>query len=249
MRYVHSLLNQALERAVGLNMIAFNPASRVKPPKLHQREVMPFSDEQIALFLQALRGNRLENMFKVLLGTGIRLGEIINLRWDQVNFKEKTITVINFNEDDEDEEIENEADAKTENSKRTIPMFPAVERALKAHHAQQAKEKLKAGPFYEDHNLVFANKLGKPFNPSNVRTRYFKPLLTKAGLPNRAPHVLRHTFATTLIRKGIDMRIVSAWLGHKDPGFTFKKYHHYIPQRLNSEEAERINSLIFGAKI
>lgn len=138
-RYIHSLLNQALKRAVNLNLISYNPVVKVEPPALRQREPKPFTDEQISQFLQAAKGNRLEYMFITMLGTGMRLGEAINLTWDQIDFTEKTITVINLLSKDE------EAVAKTENSKRTIPMFPDVEKALKAQYAQQAAEKLKSG--------------------------------------------------------------------------------------------------------
>lgn len=243
-RSVHTYLHQALERAVALGLIPENPVLKVKAPPLRQREPKPFTDEEIARFLEAIKGNRHEFMFITLLGTGMRLGESINLTWDNLDFSEKTIIVINLFNDDEGDE---KTDAKTECSKRTIPMFPSVEKALKAQHSQQASEKLLAGPMYEDNNLVFANKVGKPLNPSNVRNRYFNPLLASAGLKG-TPHTLRHTFTTTLIRKGVDMRIVSAWIGHSRPGFTFSKYHHYLPPHIDSREAERINNLIFKLK-
>ncbi|WP_192868132.1 tyrosine-type recombinase/integrase [Calderihabitans maritimus] len=239
-RYVHSLLSSALNRAVALNLIPFNPADKVKPPRLHEKEVKPLTDEQRKRFLEAAQGSRLENLFIVALGTGARKGELLNLTWDQINFKDKTITFINMSNDD------STSDAKTECSKRTIPMFPDVEKALRAQRTQQAKEKLKAGPLYNDRNLVFANEVGNPLNPSNIRNRYWIPTLRKAGLPeNTHFHALRHTFATTLIRKGIEVRQVSAWLGHKDPAFTFKRYHHYIPAKIDEREAERINAMIF----
>lgn len=244
-RYIHTLVNSALERAVDLQLIPANPAAKVKPPKLHQREVKPLTDEQRDLFLQAARDSRFYNLFVIALGTGMRMGELLRLTWDQINFAERTLTIVNMLDDEDDEGA---TDAKREGSKRTIPLVPDVVRALKAQRAAQAEEKLKAGPAYEDKKLVFANALGRPINPSNLRNRYFKPVLDKAGLPRDTHfHALRHTFATSLLRKGMDIKKVSAWLGHANAGFTYRVYHHYLPEKLDDREAERLNSFLFGS--
>ncbi|MDN5348392.1 MAG: integrase [Clostridia bacterium] len=77
--------------------------------------------------------------------------------------------------------------------------------------------------------------------------RYFKPVLEKAGLPRDTHfHALRHTFATSLLRRGVDVKKVSAWLGHKDAGFTYRVYHHHIPEVIDPREAERLNAILFS---
>lgn len=248
-RYLHVLLKAALNRAVDLNLLAWNPALRVKPPALKKRKrVVPLTDEEKARFLEAVRGNRYENLFIVALGTGMRLGEILSLTWDQVDFATSTITVLNlFSGDEEGDDGGEVNEAKTENSKRTVPIFPEVYRALKDQRAQQAGDRLKARPLYQDRGLVFPNQMGKPLNPSNLHNRHYKPALERAGLPRGTHfHALRHTFATSLLRRGVDVKKVSAWLGHADAGFTYRVYHHYIPEEMDPREAERLNAILFG---
>jgi integrase len=244
-RYVHTLLAAALNRAVDLNLIPYNPALKVKPPPLKKRKrVDPLTDEEKARFLEAIKGDRYENLFIVALGTGMRLGELLSLTWDQVDFAAGFITVVKKGPGTPGTDL---TEGKTESSKRTIPIFPDVRRALKDQRARQAEQKLYLGPLYEDHGLVFPNQLGKPENPSNVRNRHFKPALERAGLPRDTHfHALRHTFATSLLRQGVDVKKVSAWLGHADAGFTYRVYHHYIPEKIDQKEAERLNAYLFG---
>lgn len=174
----------------------------------------------------------------------MRLSELLSLTWDQVDFAAGILTVLNLRDDDEDDGELNEA--KTENSKRTIPIFPEVYRALKDQRARQAEEKLAAGPLHEDQGLVFPNQVGRPLNASNFRKRHYKPALERAGLPRETHfHALRHTFATSLLRKGVDVKKVSAWLGHADAGFTYRVYHHYIPEQMDPGEAQRLNTFLF----
>nr|WP_269438130.1 tyrosine-type recombinase/integrase [Phosphitispora fastidiosa] len=245
-RYIYWLFRKALDEAVDINLISNNPILKVKQPRLRQREVKPLLDEERNRFLEAIKDNRFENLFIVALGTGVRFQELLNLTWSQISFEERSIVILNLRDDDEENELF-ETDGKRECSKRTIPMFPAVYKGLKAQKTIQAKEKLLAGSLWEDNNLVFANNLGKALNQSNVRNRYFKSALEKAGLPiNTHFHALRHTFVTTLIRKGEDLRKVSYLVGHKTPEFTFKKYHHYLPTKIETAESERMNNHLFG---
>lgn len=239
-QYVHVLLKAALDRAVSLNMLPANPAARVRPPKLRQKEVKPLTDEQKELFLAAAREDRFYNLFVVALGTGMRRGEILALKWDCVDLQARTITVM---------ASAGGSEGKTANAKRQIPIFPTVYRALKNQAALQAQEKLKAGPLYEDNGLVFANEVGKPVDPSNLVNRHFKPALQRAGLPlNTHFHALRHTFATSLLARGEDVKKVAAWIGHGDAGFTYRVYHHYIPQALDEEESARLDEVLFAGK-
>lgn len=110
-------------------------------------------------------------------------------------------------------------------------MFPEVYRALKDQRTQQAEDKLKAGPLYQDQGLIFANEVGKPFNAIGLRNRHYKPALERAGLP-REPHfhAPRHIFATSLLRQGAGVEKVSVWLGHANPGFTYRVYYPQIPR-------------------
>ncbi|MBC7335427.1 MAG: site-specific integrase, partial [Clostridia bacterium] len=235
----------ALDRAVDLGLLAQNPAHRVKPPQLKKRKrVLPLTDDEKQRLLEAAKGDRYENLFIVALGTGMRLGELLSLTWEQVDLAAGTITVMNLH--GEDDAIQ---EAKTESSKRSIPIFPEVHRALTNQRARLAQEKLAAGPLYEDRDLVFPNHIGRPSCPKNVRRRHYKPALERAGLPRETHfHALRHTFATSLLRRGVDVKKVSAWLGHADAGFTYRVYHHYIPEKLEPGEAERLNAILFPSR-
>jgi integrase len=100
---------------------------------------------------------------------------------------------------------------------------------LRQHRSQQATERLRLGQIWEDHNLVFTNTVGKPMDRGDVLRRSFWPLLTKAALPHKRFHDLRHTAATLLLMQGIHAKVVSEMLGHSSIGLTLDIYSHVLP--------------------
>lgn len=159
-------------------------------------EQIPLSPLEARAFLDAVRGDRLEALYAVAVAIGLRQGEILGLRWSDVDLDGGTIRVsqalqrvggrMTF------------VEPKSLRSRRTIPMPPTVARALRAHRARQLEERLAGGPDWNAHDLVFISTTGTPLDGRNL-TRRFQAVLERAGLPRMRFHDARHTCATLLL--------------------------------------------------
>jgi integrase len=118
---------------------------------------------------------------------------------------------------------------KTARTRRRIALSSSAIDALCHHRSRQAVECLRLGPAWEDHDLVLANKIGKPIEASKLLRRSFWPLLTKAELPRIRSHDMRHAAATLLLQQGVHPKVVSGLLGHSSIGLTLDTYSHVIP--------------------
>lgn len=230
---MHHVLHKALTQAVRWDLIARNPADNVKAPTPTRKEMHPLSAEQARTLLQtaAEADDRLQALYVLAIHTGMRCGELLGLRWEDVDLDSvyptvrvrRTITrkgkggSYTFGE------------PKTQNSRRTIRLTQRATEALRSHRAQQAREKLQAGPLYEDQGLVFAGKGGGLINPSNLRNRSFKPLLKRTGLPQITFHDLRHTCASLLFQRNVHPKFVQELLGHASVAITLDTYSHMLP--------------------
>jgi len=239
-RYLHQILHGALKQAVKNQLVIRNVAEATELPKNEYREAKAMTITEMKKFLNILEDNRLKAAFIVLLGTGLRRGELLALKWENVNLKEGFITVkeglvwvsgkgIIINQ------------PKTEKSKRTIPLPDNVLNEIKKHKVRQAEEKLKIGDIYQDHGLVFCTELGTPIIPRNF-DRTFHSLLKKADLMGIKLHSLRHTYATRLLEAGENLKVVSDLLGHSRINITADIYSHVSPE-LKREAAAKLNNL------
>lgn len=226
-RYLHNILHEALANAVNLGLISNNPAEKVKPPRVQQQEIRPFTEGEVKTFLNVAKGTKFEALFVTALGTGLRRGELLGLHWDEVNLEQGTLTVKYSLVNVKGRPVLQQP--KTSMSKRTIALSSSVVESLKKHRVKQIQQKLRLGPLYQDQNLVFCSETGTPLNPENLIKRHFHPLLEKAGLPKIRFHDLRHTHATLLLAQGVNVKIISERLGHTDVGFTLKTYRMSCP--------------------
>ena len=223
--YIHVCLHKALNQAVMDSMIPRNVADAVQAPQVHRKEVTPFSPEQVQVLLDAAHGDRLEALFIVALHTGLRRGEVLALKWTDVDFETGKLSV----------QRSLAADGtlnppKRKSSKRTVRLTTGAVEALKQHKAAQNEERLRLGSLWQDHGLVFPNSVGRPMNGSNLYNRNWKSLLRRAGLPHSFTfHTLRHTFATTLLRQNVNPKIVQEALGHATITQTMDTYSHVMP--------------------
>jgi integrase len=199
-RYIHAVLHRALEQAVRFNLIPFNPASRVDPPKVRQEEITPLDAEQARRFLQAAGGDRFEALYDLSITTGLRMGEALGLRWSDVDLDAGTLRV--------NRQVQRMRGggglvfSEPKNaSRRTLDLPQRAVEALRSHRKMQAEEKLRAKD-YGDSGLVFATGKGTPIDAQNIINRFFKPLLKRAELPYIRWHDLRHTYATLLLARG-----------------------------------------------
>jgi integrase len=208
-RFTHSVLHSALDRAVELGLLRTNPAKKAALPEEDKhREMRAMTPEQAEAFLAAAKGSRWEALWTLLLSTGLRPGEALGLKWSDVEADRLHVRrgLVRRKREWSFEQ------PKTRAGIRQVAIPPVVARALQSQRAAQARERLKAGEHYEDHDLVFANQAGGPLDWRVVAARHFRPLLKKAELSGFRPYDLRHTHATLLLREGVNVKVVSRWV-------------------------------------
>lgn len=228
-RYIHAVLHRALKQALRWGLIPRNVTDAVDIPKLVREEVRALSPEEARQFLKAARGDRFEALYVLALSCGLRRGEILGLKWTDMDLGAKGTLRITRQLQRMRDGSGLQFTAPKSGKGRAVRLPKRAVEALKAHRARQAEEKLKAGSLYEDGGLVFATEVGTPLEPSNIDRRSFKPLLEKARLPDIRFHDLRHTCATTLLKMGQHPKFVQDLLGHANIALTLDTYSHVLP--------------------
>lgn len=178
--------------------------------------------------LKAATDERLEALYVLALHTGMRKGELLGLRWNDVDLKAQTLHIQGSLQPIPGKGLQ-VVEVKTESSRRQIRLGTASSEALRRHRVRQAQERLRAGETWTDLDLVFPNTTGRPTHPGNFLRRDFDPLLKRAGVPRVKFHELRHTCATLLLGEGVHPKIVSELLGHSDITVTLNLYSHVLP--------------------
>jgi integrase len=242
-RQLHAVLRRAFSQAVKWDTVARNVVALATPPRVARHEIQPLTAAQARTLLEAARGGRLEALYVMALSSGMRLGELLGLRWSDVDLDGGIVQVrqilvrmpsgLRFGE------------PKTKRSRRRISLSTGVRDSLRQHRARQATERLRLGPVWEDYDLVFANEIGKPLDAGNFLRRDFWRALNKAGLPRCRFHDLRHTCATLLLQQGVHPKVVSELLGHGSIGLTLDTYSHIIPD-MQQHAATTIDGLLKG---
>jgi integrase len=225
---IHSTLHKALSQAVSDGIVPRNAAD-VKAPRPTPEEMRPLSETEVRAFLDLAResGDRFEALYVLAITTGLRRGELLGLRWDDVSMERSTLRVGRALVREGGRHTLGET--KTRRGRRQINLTPRTVSTLKAHHKKQQEEKIKLTGLYKDHGLIFATRVGTPINPENLVNRSFKPLLERASLPEIRFHDLRHTCATLLLGRGVHPKLVQELLGHATIAMTLDTYSHYMP--------------------
>ncbi len=200
--------------------------------------------EQLRAYLQHVREDRLFAAWFLAATTGMRRGEVLGLRREDVDLTAGTlavrqaITAVGYRVV--------VTEPKTERSRRRISLDPATIAALRDHLKQQAKERLAWGPAYRDQGLVFAKEDGSPVHPDEF-SKAFQRRASDAGLPRIRLHDLRHTYATLALAAGVHPKVVSDRLGHSTITLTIDTYSHSIPS-LEEQAANAVADLIIGGE-
>lgn len=246
-RNIHGTLSKALSEAVRIRYIQANPANGCILPKATQKEIHPLEGEQIIQFMDAIKEDSFEPLFFVALNTGMRLSEILGLRWSRVDFKKGTIKVDSQLTVKRGKDTEREI-ATTKNSKaRTFKVAPAVLDKLKKVKQNQLAWKLGAGKAWNNpFDLVFTNEIGDCIPHVTVEHRFTR-IMQRLGMEHRF-HDLRHTFATEAIQHGIDHKTLSEALGHYSVGFTMDTYAH-VTDAMQEDAAARMQQAIMERDI
>jgi len=221
----HQIIRSCLSQAVENRILAWNPATAVKLPKLESKEVRAMTPDEMDSFLSVLGEDRWGTAFLCLLGTGLREGELLAIRWQDIDIKEGVLKVSQALVRTKERGLIFE-EPKTEKSKRTIPLPNAVTSAIIHHRTQQVQVRLLVGSEYINNDLIFCTDKGTPIYPRNF-TRKFYTLKEKAGIPEDINlHALRHTFATRMLEEGENLKTVQELLGHADISTTANTYSH-----------------------
>jgi integrase len=243
-RHVYSVLHNALHDAERIGVVQRNVTELVRPPKQTNQEERPvFTKEQVQRFLAAAEKDPHYTLFLLAIATGMRPGELLALRWQNIDLEKRMLHVratLNVPEilkaalgdqpssaDVREQMIFPEP--KTRRSRRQITLSLIAVEALLAHRAKQNEQRLAVGQAWDDLDLVFANQVGHPLRLGNVEGRHFHPLLSMAGLPQIRFYDLRHTATSLLIEEGQSFKTVSDRLGHTSVVLTLDRYAHVLP--------------------
>ncbi len=227
-RYVHTIVHKALEDAVDSGVLGTNPASRAKPPKpraVTNGELRFWQADQLRRFLDYVEGHRLEGAWYLAAMTGMRRGEVLGLRWKDVDLDAGRLSV-------RQAVVAVAYDVLISTPKshqaRVIDLDQGTVDQLRRHGERQAVERAEWASDYRDTGLVFCKEDGSPIHPHTF-SQAFERLVAKSGLPRIRLHDLRHTHASIALQAGVPVKVISERLGHESPAFTLKQYAHVIP--------------------
>jgi integrase len=239
-KHLRDTLRNALNVAVKDGLIVRNAAALADPPRAERHEMKAFTPTQARQFLDEIRGHRLEALFSVALSLGLRQGEVLGLRWQDVDLEKRTLAV-RF----QLQRIESKlqlVEPKTARSARTL-MLPAVAvSALAAHKSRQDTERLVAGTRWIETGMVFTTSIGTMLDARSLLKAFYK-IMTTSDLPRVRFHDLRHSAATLLLAQGVHPRVVMDLLGHSSIAVTLDTYSHVIPD-MQRESASQMDAVL-----
>ncbi|KGN00756.1 integrase [Clostridium novyi A str. 4570] len=246
---INGFLYTCLESALKQNYIYQNYCKLVTLPKIIKDDKFTvFTLQEQNIFLNNIQGHKYETAFILALGTGLRLGELLGLKWSDIDFDNNTLsvsraikrtTIINKQGERKSQIIEQLP--KTKTSIRTVPIPTNIMEKLKESKQKHSVIKKENEDLYNNTDYIFSDKLGNPLDPKRI-PRNFKSVLKKAGLKDIKFHSLRHTYATRLFEAGVPIKTVQTLMGHSDITTTMNIYTHVMPEEKN-KAAEKINVL------
>jgi integrase len=226
-RMLHSILHEALRNAVSWNLVSRNVCDLVSPPKPEKHEAQTLNADQAQRLLEVAKRHNLEAMLTMAITTGMRHGELLALKWQDIDFIDKSVRVrrtVSFLAG----QGYKENDPKTAKGRRKIALPHITIEQLKEHRIHQLEMRRKAGDAWQERDLVFCNAYGHYMHSGHLRTQFYR-LLESAGLPRMRFHDLRHSAATLLLSMGVHPKVVQEILGHSDIGVTMDVYSHVLP--------------------
>lgn len=237
---IHAVLRRALSHALRLGMIGSNPALAVIRPKFKRKEMKTLSDSQVRILLSFAEGGRFEVLFWLAVTTGLRQGELLGLKWSDVDWTGRRLGIqrqlqrlrggLVFSE------------PKSAAGRRVIALGVTTVEKLRKHQDIQFVESQMVGSSWKENDMIFPSSTGTPMDPSNLYHN-FKRLLIKAELPDVRFHDLRHTAATLMLQQGIHPKVVQERLGHSDISLTLNTYSHVLPG-MQDEAAGKLDELL-----
>jgi integrase len=241
----HRVLREALQHAVRWQLLSRNPADAVEAPRYSRYEVPALVPDDLRRLLDEADKSRFGAIVRLAVMTGLRQGELLGLRWQDVDLQAGALRVRQACQ-----WLPRQGfifrPPKSHRSVRPVALSPAAVARLREHRSSQLEERLVAGPAYEDMGLVFATAVGRPLHPSVLRKAWLK-MVEKSGLGRLRFHDLRHAHATLMLQQGVHPKIVSERLGHSGVSITLDTYSHVLPG-LQAQAAAQLDLLIEGGR-
>ena len=216
-RSTFGVLRLALDGAVRDGLLARNPVAAVKRPSIERQETKHLSAADVAKILKAAEGMRYHPALVLIAATGLRRGEALALRWEQVDLNAGAVRVVSTTARVGRTLVTSAP--TTQRSRRIAPLSPGIVAMLKAHKAAQAEERLRAANVWEGYGLVFCTEAGRPVEPRNL-LREVEVAAARAGVEGVGVHSLRHAAATSWLESGMHIRAVADLLGHSSVSIT-----------------------------
>ncbi|MEW6047865.1 MAG: tyrosine-type recombinase/integrase [Bacillota bacterium] len=237
---IHRILHEALDHAVKWQLVPRNVADAVEAPRPRRPEMKALDPAGVRALLKAAEGHPDEVLIHLAIFTGLRRGELLALRWEDVDLERRVLHVRQALTKLQGKIVFQEP--KSHKSRRTVALAPGTVALLRAHKRRQAENRLRLGAEYHDRGLVFCRENGEPLDPSTI-THRFAALAKRAGFPGLRFHDLRHTHATLLLAQGVHPKVVQERLGHEDISTTLNTYSHVLPG-LQEQAAARLEDLL-----
>jgi integrase len=238
----HRILSRALTVAMQRGRVTRNVATLVDPPSVRRPEIVPLTEADARRVLQAAREIDNGARWSVALALGLRQGEALGVRWEDVDLDQGTLTVRHALQRRKGEGLVL-VEPKSAAGRRTMALPPPLVDALRAHRGWQLQQRLAAANVWEDGGFVFAQANGRPFD-AGQDWQAWKRLLTAAGVRDARLHDARHTAATLLLQQGVAARVAMQLLGHSQLSMTMH-YTHVVPE-LAREAANGMGEALWG---
>ena len=230
-RNINQVISSAMDFAIDQKLISTNPTNGCALPRLEHREMKTIPAEHLAAFLHEAKESGVFELYYIELATGLRRGELLGLKWEDIDLEQSVIHVRRQIARINGEVVE--APLKTKNSYRSVSI------------AQDAVDILKEQEKKSDSEYVFPSPTGGPISPDSVLNMLHR-VLKRAGLPKIRFHDMRHTFATVALQNGVDIKTVSGMLGHYSAGFTLDTYAH-VTTAAQRQAANTMANILSGA--
>lgn len=243
---IHGVLHKALQQAVELKYIPYNPSDACKLPRVVKKEINPLEEQEITAFLEAIKGHKYERLFMVDLFTGMRQAELLGLKWEDIDFKSGTILVKRQLIREKKKGGQFYLMPLKNDKSRQITPAPTVMSVLQAQKLAQTAQRLQAGQSWQGSGLVFTNETGGHLVHVTVY-KSFKKVVDSIGLSETRFHDLRHSYAVAALQSGDDIKTLQENLGHATAAFTMDTYAH-VSERMKKESSARMEAFINSVK-
>ncbi|MDE7002912.1 MAG: site-specific integrase [Oscillospiraceae bacterium] len=230
-RNINQVISSTMDFAIDQKLITANPTDGCALPKLERREMKTLPTEQLASFLHGSKESGVFELYYIELATGLRRGELLGLKWEDIDLEEGTIQVRRQIARIEGEVVE--APLKTKNSYRSVSIGTDAAEILRNQQKKTSSE------------YVFPSPTGGPISPDSVLHMLHR-VLKRAGLPRIRFHDMTHTFATVALQNGVDIKTVSGMLDHYSAGFTLDTYAHVTTQA-QRQATDTMANILSGA--